>query len=1011
MWKQDKNNAPKTSHPNRVDGENGMVTPSSILATIHIAGDLKECNEADINKAIRVEAPLEMVVKTQGEGDVTMLQKKFETLKEEKALQQSSDDKEGTKPLGTHLCTVHIAETIIDSMNKKNVPTAGNRSIPIETTADLKVLQALSNGEATLRQTPDNFMMDGTFHLGGTLKGNIDLTAAVNKTDNEGEEIRKGNMLMDGTFITTGLEGEQKVLMMDGTFMAGKIDKKEEQENATKGIDEVKAEELTTDLAKKLKECANMRTVTVKTWYRIPWTEVETVVSQRDCFLHQGKAYIAEQELIEYVKSIMNKENHRWLDGFAVKHDAMMYNETERLVPILKAIMEDVKPEEIQAKTNGLTYDNLEFMKRTSMPPCLRNLFNGLDKDGKLKYMGRLHLWSFLRNAGMTMEDALKLTTTKMHNYQNPAAEHEYHVKYAYGQVGKKSPIISYTCETKTKIAKSKEEYHLCPFTNNEDLKTKLESWGISEGRDFQKYPNREGTMFYPLMLARDVVRRFTGDDIIVMLMHYYDNVKDAIRLLQDLRKTLKDFGQIAKYTEIIEELGELLNECKSSYEDFEAKGGKLANELMNVPEDERWYEATATEMSNFNGKSELEKAITIHCNNDAFSLSSLHDNTLSNIVSTPGYFALIVAGAFLLGVVLTATICTCRFGRKRKEFRNKVKELREEKKEDRNPPIIVPITPMSPLPQHYPAPLIVTEEIPRVTRSITDPVRMGKPYWKRHVMMENFLAPSALHGNGRASSETVWDAIPTEHENPRIDFGLCLHRSYLSSEAYGTEMGFSICDNRTEATFFCEHDDPKFALKTYMNKDYINESRIWELEDPMSLRFDNYLTTKEIGKILNRRPRKILEAVAQCKNEGSKLYRPSKSHSLSFLHEILPEVTQDIIWMNGYLRDTSLYEFETNRKLERDDLFTKFESILGFYTDNEVFVNSYKFSGISKDGMFQRQTNNFPEAHGLCFETIEEYPEIEKFPKIFTFSSKSAHFLSFLSDFIFFFEILIILF
>ena len=71
--------------------------------------------------------------------------------------------------------------------------------------------------------------------------------------------------------------------------------------------------------------------------------------------------------------------------------------------------------------------------------------------------------------------------------------------------------------------------------------------------------------------------------------------------------------------------------------------------------------------------------------------------------------------------------------------------------------------------------------------------------------------------------------------------------------------MGFLICENRTEATFFCEHDDPKFALKTYMNKDFINESRIWELEDPMSLRLNNTLTTKKIRKIMNRRPKRIL--------------------------------------------------------------------------------------------------------------------------------------------------------
>ena len=57
------------------------------------------------------------------------------------------------------------------------------------------------------------------------------------------------------------------------------------------------------------------------------------------------------------------------------------------------------------------------------------------------------------------------------------------------------------------------------------------------------------------------------------------------------------------------------------------------------------------------------------------------------------------------------------------------------------------------------------------------------------------------------------------------IDFGLCLGRELT---LHATALKLNVCDNRTEATFLCAHDDLDFALKTYLNRDFIGMTFCW---------------------------------------------------------------------------------------------------------------------------------------------------------------------------------------
>jgi len=142
---------------------------------------------------------------------------------------------------------------------------------------------------------------------------------------------------------------------------------------------------------------------------------------------------------------------------------------------------------------------------------------------------------------------------------------------------------------------------------------------------------------------------------------------------------------------------------------------------------------------------------INCHANansiNDDHADKSTNFEAFINIISNPVYFFLMIAGAFLLGSILTCTVCMCRSGRMRKTYKKEIKEIREENKEERKnnkngnqnqqqfaSPMMMPISPPPAYHNQMPhfqtsTPMIVGHAAsPRFDRSFTepDPFRMS---------------------------------------------------------------------------------------------------------------------------------------------------------------------------------------------------------------------------------------------------------------------------------------------
>ncbi|KAH0576508.1 DNA-directed DNA polymerase alpha, DNA primase subunit [Spironucleus salmonicida] len=110
-------------------------------------------------------------------------------------------------------------------------------------------------------------------------------------------------------------------------------------------------------------------------------------------------------------------------------------------------------------------------IQQKKIPLCAVRLIREMQKNAHLQYQGRLQLTTFLRDAGMSMEETIllfqsaftaggKITIDKFNK------EYAYNIKHVYGQVGARKGAHCSGCERIIDQIPGKGQYHGCPFTN-----------------------------------------------------------------------------------------------------------------------------------------------------------------------------------------------------------------------------------------------------------------------------------------------------------------------------------------------------------------------------------------------------------------------------------------------------------------------------------------------------------------------------------------------------------------
>jgi DNA primase large subunit len=226
----------------------------------------------------------------------------------------------------------------------------------------------------------------------------------------------------------------------------------------------------------------NPQTFHATPFYKVPFLDALDLISQRECYVHAGMAYVTQPKLVAILVQkfrthlshcliyMCHRTKHIHAPSSARTDTGA---EAERLGPLVRNLSRiSTNPEEHEAvdgalATAGLTANSL-LQYRDSMPLCMRQLQMGMQQDHKLKHWGRLQYGLFLKGAGLSLEDALAFfqrhfTAVTNEKFQK---EYAYNIRHMYGKEGKRASYTPYNC---SKIIlgnapATNGDHHGCPY-------------------------------------------------------------------------------------------------------------------------------------------------------------------------------------------------------------------------------------------------------------------------------------------------------------------------------------------------------------------------------------------------------------------------------------------------------------------------------------------------------------------------------------------------------------------
>jgi DNA primase large subunit len=219
----------------------------------------------------------------------------------------------------------------------------------------------------------------------------------------------------------------------------------------------------------------------VTPFYKVPFLDALDLISQRECYVHAGMAYVTQPKLVAIlVQKFRTHLSHCLI--YMCHHTKHIHAppsrtdqsaEAERLGSLLRNLSHiSTNPEEHDGAdgalaTAGLTANTL-LQYRDNMPLCMRQLQVGMQQDHKLKHWGRLQYGLFLKGAGLSLEDALSFfqrhfTAVTNEKFQK---EYAYNIRHMYGKEGKRASYTPYNC---SKIIlgnapATNGDHHGCPY-------------------------------------------------------------------------------------------------------------------------------------------------------------------------------------------------------------------------------------------------------------------------------------------------------------------------------------------------------------------------------------------------------------------------------------------------------------------------------------------------------------------------------------------------------------------
>eukprot|EP01114_Cavostelium_apophysatum_P022533 TRINITY_DN8183_c0_g1_i1.p1 TRINITY_DN8183_c0_g1~~TRINITY_DN8183_c0_g1_i1.p1 ORF type:complete len:483 (+),score=120.49 TRINITY_DN8183_c0_g1_i1:63-1511(+) len=226
----------------------------------------------------------------------------------------------------------------------------------------------------------------------------------------------------------------------------------------------------------------------VPKYFKVSFEEVLDLVRHRRVFLKGGNAYVRDSDYSSIVLSRYRQHLSAAL-ATAYKHFASVTEQNDSIRPILNSLSIRYKASDYNvdsAKRSGAVQLNqLPMLADRSFPLCMKNMYEKLKEEHKLKHMGRMQFGLFLKGIGVKLEDALVFWKTEF--LKGGMAEkkfdtaYAYNIRHNYGKEGKGTDYTPYSC---VKIILSDYpvgEHAGCPFKHFEpdNLRAKMTNYGV----------------------------------------------------------------------------------------------------------------------------------------------------------------------------------------------------------------------------------------------------------------------------------------------------------------------------------------------------------------------------------------------------------------------------------------------------------------------------------------------------------------------------------------------------
>lgn len=232
-------------------------------------------------------------------------------------------------------------------------------------------------------------------------------------------------------------------------------------------------------------QASSQRNIENESFFKVPFFKVPDLVERRAVFVHKGYAYVPFSEQVSLVVEEFEENLKKALESTAKSLPRL--DEDDRLLPILNHLSKGfVAPESsiVAPKSGAITAGQVDSFV-SHFPLCAKHLHEVLKRDKHLRHFGRLQYGLFLKDIGLSVDEALVFWRKSFTNVTEDKfnKEYRYNIRHTYGLEGNRKNYKGYNCQQiLTGPQLGPGDAHGCPYrtysVNN--LVSALASMGIA---------------------------------------------------------------------------------------------------------------------------------------------------------------------------------------------------------------------------------------------------------------------------------------------------------------------------------------------------------------------------------------------------------------------------------------------------------------------------------------------------------------------------------------------------